>query len=310
MARHFILSLVLCWALPVMATPKVVTSILPIHSLVSGVMDGVGEPQLLIGANASPHAYALKPSDARRLSEAELIVWVGESLEAMLEKPLRSLPDRARVLELSSLEGMRLLPTREAGAWQDRGHVEADSKESHEHAHHGAGDTHLWLSPGNARRIVTAVAGQLSEMDKANAGRYRENAAAMTQRIESLEKGIRQQLAPVQAVPYIVFHDAYHYFEDAFGLHPAGAIAISPDRRPGARRISEIRQAIRKSGARCVFSEPQFQPAIVKVVLEGSGARQGVLDPLGASLKPGKEQWFSLMQNLADELSRCLGSDL
>lgn len=312
MVRHFTLLLVLCWALPAMAAPKVVTSILPIHSLVSGVMDGVGEPQLLIGANASPHAYALKPSDARALSEAELIIWIGEEMEAVLEQPLRSMADSARVLELSSLEGMQLLPSRKGGVWWENEHEEAHARERHGHDHghhHGEMDNHLWLSPHNARRIITAVAEQLSELDTINAERYRANAAAMDQHIVAMEASLKKQLAPVREHHYIVFHDAYHYFEDAFGLHPAGAISISPDRRPGARRISEIRQAIRKSGARCVFSEPQFRPAIVEVVLEGSGARHGVLDPLGAALAPGKEQWFGLMQGVADNLVACLSGD-
>jgi zinc transport system substrate-binding protein len=286
-----------------------VTSILPLHSLVSGVMDGVGEPRLLIGANASPHAYALKPSDARALSEAELIVWVGEDLEAVLEQPLRTLAGRAKVLELSAVEGMPLLPSREGGVWQESKHEEAHAHEEHGHDHghqHGEMDTHLWLSPHNARRIVSAVVNELAKLDVANAPRYRANATAMEERIVALEASLKKQLAPVRERPYIVFHDAYHYFEEAFGLHSAGAIAVSPDRRPGARRIIEIRNAIRDSGARCVFSEPQFRPAIVEVVLEGSGARHGVLDPLGASLPPGKGLWFALMQGLADDLVGCL----
>jgi zinc transport system substrate-binding protein len=265
-------------------------------------MDGVAEPQLLIPANASPHAYALKPSDARALSGAELVVWVGEALEVVLEKPLHALAGKAQVLELSTLEEMQLLPTREGGVWPEEVEHEA------EHAHHGHGemDTHLWLSPANARQIVTAVAERLSDLDGANAERYRANADNMLRRISELERQLRGQLAPVRELPYIVFHDAYHYFEKAFLLHPVGAIAVSPDRRPGARRLVEIRDTIRQRGALCVFSEPQFRPATVQVVLEGSDARHGVLDPLGAELSPGKQQWFDLMQGLADNLVGCL----
>jgi zinc transport system substrate-binding protein len=282
-----------------------VTSILPLHSLAAGVMEGVGEPQLLIGANASPHDYALKPSDAGALSKAELIVWVGEGLETVLEQPIRTLSGRATVLELSAVEGVRLLPSRRGGIWQEDEH-----ERGHEGHEHGGMDTHLWLSPENARRTVHAVAAQLSELDAANAERYHSNADAMERRITELEARLQAQLAPVREQAYIVFHDAYHYFEDAFALHPAGAIAVSPDRRPGARRLIEIRRAIAASGVRCVFSEPQFQSAIVDVVLEDSHARHGVLDPVGASLAPGKEQWFALMQGLADSLEACLSSDL
>lgn len=299
---RFLLFAALCWALPIAAAPRVVTSILPIHSLVSGVMEGVAEPGLLIGANASPHDYVLKPSDARALAEANLIVWVGESLEPMLAQPLTSLAGNAEVVTLSKTEGMRLLPVREGGVWGEHDH-------EGEPGHGGEMDTHLWLSPHNARRIVAVVAERLSEMDPGNVSRYHANAAAMTAQIAMQEARLQKQLAPVHELPYIVFHDAYHYFEEAFTLHPVGAIAISPERRPGARRIIEIRQALRDSGARCIFSEPQFRPAIVEVVLEGSQARHGVLDPLGTSFTPGKGQWFALMQGLADSLSGCLAVD-
>lgn len=302
MGRIMLLLLALCWSLPTLATPKVVASILPLHSLVSGVMDGVAEPQLLIGGGASPHAYALKPSDARSLSDADLIIWIGEGLEAVLERPLHSLAGNARVLEVSTLEGMLLLPTRKGGAW------EVHVSEEAEHGH-GEMDTHLWLSPYNARRIVAAVAESLVQLDPEHAEQYQANAGSMERRIIALEQELEQQLTAVRERHYIVFHDAYHYFEEAFGLHPVGAIAISPDRRPGAQRIAEIRRTIRDSSAACVFSEPQFRSVIVEVVLEGSDARHGVLDPLGSSLPPGKEQWFGLMQGLADNLAACLAAN-
>ena len=308
MGRIVVLLLAVCWSLPTLAAPKVVASIAPLHSLVSGVMEGVGEPQLLIGGGASPHAYALKPSDARALSDAALIVWVGEGLETMLEHPLHSLAGKARVLELGTLDGIELLPTREGGAWEGHAAEEADHGHPQEHGH-GEFDTHLWLSPHNARRIVAAVAEALSQLDPVHAPQYQANAGDMKQRIAALESRLLKQLAPVRERRYIVFHDAYHYFEEAFGLHPAGAISISPDRRPGARRISEIRRTIHDSGVTCVFSEPQFRSATVEVVLEGSDARHGVLDPLGSALEPGKEQWFKLMQGLANNLVACLGGD-
>ncbi len=302
MSRILLLLLALCLSLPVAASPKVVASIAPLHSLVSGVMDGVSQPRLLIGGGASPHAYALKPSDIRALSDADLVVWVGEGLEsAVLERPLHSLAGKVRVLKMSALEGVQLLPTREGGRWE--GH--AGEEEGHSDAHAEV-DTHLWLSPHNAQCVVAEVAHSLAQIDPANAGQYLANAKGMSRRIAGLEQRLVKQLAPIRERHYIVFHDAYHYFEEAFGLHPVGAIAVSPERRPGARRIIEIRKTIRDLGASCVFSEPQFRPDIVEVVMEGSGARHGVLDPLGSSLPPGKDQWFNLMQGLADSLLGCL----
>lgn len=303
MLRHILLFLALCWSLPTLAAPRVVVSISPVHSLVAGVMDGVAEPKLLIPATASPHAYALKPSAARALDQADLIVWVGEGLEAVLEQPLHSLARNAQIVELMNLKGMHLLPGRKGGVWAQEEHEHEVEHHGHEH---GEWDTHLWLAPDNARRIVEAVAEKLSVLDAANASRYQANAEAMLKRIAVLEERLRSQLAPVREHPYIVFHDAYHYFEDAFGLQPVGAISVSPDRTPGARRLVEIRKSIKARGATCVFSEPQFRPSTVKVVLEGTGAHAGVLDPLGANLPPGKSQWFALMQGLADSLTACL----
>jgi zinc transport system substrate-binding protein len=311
MTRIILLLALLCGSLPALAAPRVVASIPPLHSLASGVMEGVGEPQLLIGGGASPHDYALKPSDARALAEAELILWVGEGLEAVLEKPLHSLAGRSRVVELGALEGMELLPSREGGVWEGHAGEEAEEGpvDGHDEGHgHGEFDNHLWLSPHNARHTVAALAEALAQLDPANAARYRANAEGMAERITALENELKQRLSPLRERRYIVFHDAYHYFEAAFDLQPAGAIAVSPERRPGARRIAEIRRAIRDSGAACVFSEPQFRSAIVEVVLEGTGARHGVLDPLGSALTPGTGQWFALMRGLADDLEACLSA--
>jgi zinc transport system substrate-binding protein len=299
--RKLFFLLLMFSSLPLLAAPRVVVSIAPVHSLVSGVMAGVAEPQLLIPPGASPHAYSLKPSDARALAEAQLVVWVGESLEPMLEKPLAALAGSARVIELAGVEGMQRLNNREGGIWGE-GHA----GEKHEGHGHGEVDMHLWLAPENARRIVSVVASQLVELDGANAAHYRRNAAVMIKRIDALEAKLKLALAPVHEIPYIIFHDAYHYFEEAFSLSPAGAIAVSPERQPGAKRIAEIQQSIAERKATCVFSEPQFKPRIVMVVLEGSSARHGVLDPLGAELSPGENQWFDLMQGLADNLIGCL----
>jgi zinc transport system substrate-binding protein len=199
---------------------------------------------------------------------------------------------------------MKLLPAREGGVWGEHDH---DAHDTHQHGH-GTVDNHLWLAPHNARRTVAAVADELARLDPDNAGRYRANAERLTDRIDSQEQRLSEQLAPYREQPYIVFHDAYHYFEAAFGLHPAGAITVSPEKRPGARRLIEIRRSIRDSGARCVFSEPQFRPDIVEVVLEDTAARHGVLDPLGGELEPGEALWFELMQGLADNLQACLQS--
>jgi len=282
--------------------PKVVVSVKPVHSLVAGVMAGVGEPLLLIKGAASPHSYSLRPSAARALSKAQLVFWIGGNLEAFLGKPLASLASRARLVELAEAPGMLLLPTREGGAWGA-----PDDEPANDEAHqHGQHNPHIWLHPGNAAAIVRIAVTALAELDPANAATYRRNGAAVEQRLAALEREIAAALAPVKDQPYLVFHDAYQYFEAHFGTRAVGAITVSPDRAPGARRLYEIREKIFASKAVCVFSEPQFEPALVKTVVRSTSARTAVLDPLGAGERAGPEAYFQLMRGLAGALKDCL----
>ncbi len=344
------------------AEPRVVATIKPVHSLVAGVMDGVGTPSLLIQGGGSPHSYSLRPSEARALSQADLVFWIGEDLETFLEKPLAALAKPATVVTLSTAPGVRLLESREAGAWEshgdhgdhgeaahdehghddhghdDHGHDKHAKAEHEEHAHdehahdehghddhdhdkhakaehedhghedhaHGAHNLHIWLGPENAQAIVRAAAAALSAADPAHAARYESNAKAMIARIERESGKIAKTLAPVSGVPYVVFHDAYPYFEQHFGMNAVGSITVSPERKPGAKRLGEIREKIVTLGAVCVFSEPQFQPALVDTVIEGTAARAGTLDPLGAELAPGPDAYFQLMTGLSKDLRDCL----
>ncbi len=284
----------------VSAAPRVVVDVPPVHSLVAAVMQGVGRPQLLISGGRSPHDYALRPSDARALAGADVIIWVGEGLDGMLAKPIASLGASARVLDLSQLPGIERLPLRHGGIWS------ADGTAQHEALQAGAIDPHLWLDPGNARRIVATTAALLAEADPADAARYRANAAAAERRITLLQAALERQLAPVRQRPFIVFHDAYHYFDHAFGLHAVGALSIDPEQPPGARRLLELRRLIQAHGAVCVFSEPQFPSPLLAAITDGTSVRHGVLDPLGAALPPGPDLWFEVMHALADNLTSCL----
>ncbi len=291
--------------------PAVVVSVLPVHSLVAGVMDGVGSPRLLLDGGASPHAYSLKPSEARQLANARVVVWVGEALEAFLERPLAALAGKARIVEAQGIPGVVNLPVREGGVWdghadEPKGHGSHGTGDTHGHAAHRSADGHLWLDPANAKVIVRAVATALAAADAANAVRYRANATAMAARIDELNARLRSKLAPLAGKPYIVFHDAYQYMERRYGLTPAGAVTVSPGRSPGAKRLIELRTRIRSAGAACVFIEPQFEPRIARTVIEGTGARLGTLDPLGAGLAPGKDAYFTLMEKLAENLAACL----
>ncbi len=281
------------------AAPEVVASIKPIHSLIAGVMEGVREPDLIVAGGASPHLYALKPLDARRLERADIVFWIGPIFEGFLEKPLAALAGKAEIVELDRAPGVALLPAREGGAWEEDEH------------HHAASaleqDGHLFLDPENAKAIVRIAAARLAALDRANAARYAANASALERRLDALDAALRQRLAAVGGVRFVVFHDAYQYFERRYGLAAIGSITVTPESQPGARRLQAIRDKIRTLGARCVFREPQFEPRLVDVVISGTAARTGVLDPEGALLARGPELYFNLMNGLADGLMRCLG---
>ena len=290
------------------AAVDVVATVKPVHSLVARVMAGVGEPALLIAGVASPHTWSLRPSDARRLQGADLVVWVGPTLETPLAKPLAALARAANVMTLSATDGVTMLPAREGGPWGD-GH---DHGDGHGHAHGKKGaaeelDGHFWLDPTNARAAMHAVAERLATIDAANAGRYRANARAAAAELEALDRELADRLAPVRGRPFLVFHDAYQYLERRYDLNAAGAITVSPERKPGAKRIQALRQQVRRSGAACVFREPQFDPGLVATVTEGTSAKAAVLDPLGAAISEGTGFYPELMRGIAAALADCLG---
>jgi len=285
------------------AAPRVVVTVKPLHSLVAGVMAGVGEPELIIRGAGSPHTYSLKPSEARLLEGAQVVFWVGASLETFMEQPLAALGGKARIVAATRMPGIALLPGRSGGVWNGDGGRSGDDGHAHDTA---TDDGHLWLDPANARVIARQAAEVLGRVDPENRARYAANADAVVTRIDALDAGLEGALAPVREIPFVVFHDAYQYFEKRYGLRSAGAITVSAERAPGARRVREIRERITGLGARCVFSEPQFQSAILGTLLEGTNVRTGTLDPLGAGLPAGPDAYFTLMRSLGAALAECL----
>ena len=286
---------------------EVVASIKPIHALVAGVMGDAGEPRLMVAGTASPHTYQMRPSDAEVLSAADLIVWIGEGMETFLDRPIAVLGSGAEVVTLHKSAGLELLPSREGGIWHDEErelHVDEDDDHGHDHDEF---DMHIWLDPGNARRIVDVVADALVRIDPGRVDTWRANAETMRMRIDHLESSLRERLAPVRERAFIVFHDGYGYFEHAFGLNGKGAVAVDPARPPGARRIAELRGALAEHDVRCVFTEPQFEPDLVQTVIEGIGVRTAPLDPLGVDVEPGPDAWFEIMSGLGDGVAECLG---
>ena len=285
----------LAWSSALPAAPKVVASIGPVHSLVAAVMGDLGTPRQIVRGYGSPHAYQMRPSDAAALRDADLIVWIGPGLETFLLRPLEGRREASRVLELSRLDGLRLLPNRSA-------RIPQTEESSHAHEHHARIDAHIWLSPHNAKLMGAAVAVELGVIDPGNAQTYNENVNRLMGRIDVMENQIELRLQPVRTTPYVMFHDAFQYFEERFGLNAVGFVTLSPDRMPSARRVERLRRSIAESGARCVFREPQFESALVQVLLEDTNARSGVLDPLGADVEPGPDGYIDLMNANTDAL--------
>ncbi|WP_454849738.1 zinc ABC transporter substrate-binding protein ZnuA [Rhizobium binxianense] len=297
--------------------PVVVTSIKPIHSLVSAIMQGVGTPELIVDGAASPHTYNLKPSNARALQDAKVVFWVGPGMEAFLEKPLTALGSDAVVAELEDAPGLVKLPFREGGAFEphddgdEAGHDHAEAEHDHgDHDHgHGEYDTHLWLDPMNAKAMAAEITTTLVAADPANALTYEANSKALDERLDALDKEVATIVAPVKDRPFIVFHDAYQYFEHRYKIRVAGSITVSPETIPGAERVSEIHKKVGDLGATCVFAEPQFEPRLIDVVIEGTKARSGVLDPEAATLQAGPDLYFTLMRGIANSMKDCLSRE-
>jgi zinc transport system substrate-binding protein len=297
---------VFLFPLPSMAAapaPRVVVSIAPIHSLVAGVMAGVGTPALIVKGGNSPHSYSLRPSEARALAEAQVIFWVGKNLESFLVRPLATLGASARIVTLATAPGVHLLPARRGGVWEPDSD-EAGQKPESDLATY---DPHIWLDPQNAEAIVRAAVTTLSQVDPAHREMYRNNGRQLQRRLAKLQADLEKKLAPVRHVPFVVFHDAYQYFDRRFHLRAVGSLTVNPEQMPGARRLKEIRDKILAVQARCVFSEPQFQPRLVATLVEGTAARTGVLDPLGADIAPGPKAYFTLLRRMGKALKSCLG---
>lgn len=308
MQKPFLLALAaaLSWSPMALAeVPNVVATVKPLHALVAAVMGDLGTPALIVKGAASPHTYSLKPSDAQALQSASLVFWTGHGLELFLEDSIATLAPHATIVELSQAPGIELLPPRESGTFEE--HADGDHAHAAEdHGHGEEADMHFFLDPANAKVMVTAIAGSLVAADPEHADTYRANAAKETADLDALIAETEASLAPIKDRPFVVFHDAYQYFENRFGLNVAGSITVSPEVSPGADRINEIRNKLKTLDAACVFAEPQFDPRIVNVLTEGTTAKQGVLDPEGANLDEGPGLYRQLIENLATNLKSCL----
>lgn len=299
------------------ASPDVVVTLKPLHGLVAAVMEGVGKPHLLIDGSASPHTYAMKPSEVRRLGKADVIIRISKRLEVFLDKPLSLVSKESRIVTIDEeTPGLTLLDVRQSGDFERHTHAAKKAHEHHDDAHtdhkhgdddtHAAHDTHLWLDPRNAKAIALHLGNVLSEVFPSEADRLTSNGRALANRLDALDRTIATELTPIAGRPFLVFHDAYQYLEHRYALEAAGSVTVNPEVPPSARRLSEIRAKIAKTRVTCVFAEPQFAPRVIAAIVEGTKVRQGTLDPLGASIPAGPTHYFTLMEALSRDLRSCL----
>ena len=307
--------------------PQVATDIAPVHSLVARVMEGLGEPSLVVRPGASPHGYALRPSEAHALSQADAVFWIGPELEPWLEGAIENLAPDAATVALLEVPETDLLEFRTGATFashaHDREEREADAdadhpadggehghddthEDAHDHAQEGH-DPHAWLDPENGKVWLDAIAQELSRLDPENAAAYASSAEAGKAEIDAVQAEIGALLAPARGMRFVVFHDAYNYFESRFDIPAAGAISLSDASDPSPARVEEVRDTVRNIGASCVFSEPQFNQSLVRTVTDGTEARSGVIDPLGAGVDPGPAFYVRFLQSVAEELADCAG---
>jgi len=286
--------------------PNVSVDIAPLHSLVASVMNGVGVPSLIIPPGSSPHDHQLRPSEAKAMQDANIVFWMGEELTPWMENAVKTLSSNASVTTFLENDKTSLLEFREGALFEAHEH---DDEEHDEHDDdeqgHGSHDPHAWLSPNNAKAWLDVIAAQLSSYDTENAGVYFTNAASAKSEIEMMIAEINLALDPIRGGKFIVFHDAYQYFENDFDFQASGAISIGDASDPSPARIAKIQKRIRDEEINCVLAEPQFKANLVQTVMEGSQANTNVIDPLGAGLKPGILLYNKLIKNMAQSLADC-----
>jgi len=316
------------------AEVNVVTTIKPLHSLVSSVMKGVGEPSLIIEGTNNPHTFVFKPSHAEMIENADIVFWIGEDLEAFMEKPLDSLAKNAKTISFMDLASIEKLKFREQNIFDDHdghddhddhghkdddhddhddhdghddehdGHDDHDEHAGHHDGHnHGEFDAHIWLDPANAKEMVLEISHELSELDPSNKSKYEDNASKIIVALDKLIEDVDKSLS--KDISYIVFHDAYQYFEKRFGVIPAGALTLNPDVLPGAKQIADIQDVINDKGIKCIFSEPQYNPKIIETLGNDMNISTGVMDPLGAYIDAGPSMYSDLINGIANSIKDC-----
>ena len=304
MLRFLLLSCLSLLALSAQAQVQILTSIKPLQLIAAAIQDGQGEPQVLLPPGASPHYFVLRPSDAKRLDNADLFYWIGPDLENFLPRLLkqRSQPSVAA----QDLPDLHLQYFAEAHAHDhDHGHALIE----HDHAHQpGTVDAHLWLDPHNAEVIAQRISADLSALDPENAAHYAANLQAFSQALQEVDGQLKVELAPLKNQTFFVFHEAFNYFEQAYGLAHTGVFAVSSEVQPGAKHVQQMRTRLQQAGAACVFSEPPLQPRLAQTLAAGLPVKLAELDALGVDIPVSAQGYTQLLRNLGAQFSACLST--
>ncbi|WP_025132050.1 zinc ABC transporter substrate-binding protein ZnuA [Pseudomonas sp. PH1b] len=279
------------------AEVRVLTSIKPLQLIAAAVQDGVAVPEVLLPPGASPHNYALRPSDVRKVQSVDLLYWIGPDMEGFLPRVLkgRSLPSVA----VQDLPGMKLRH------FAEDSHSHAEEADEHDHRP-GTLDAHLWLSPVNARVIAARIAADLSAADPANAARYQSNLKAFNERLDALDTRLKARLAGIAGKPYFVFHEAFDYFEDAYGLKHTGVFSVAAEVQPGAQHVAAMRARLQQVGKTCVFSEPPLRPRLAETLVAGLPVKLAELDALGGYTPATAQGYEQVLEKLGNDLAGCL----
>lgn len=307
---------------------NIVVTIAPFYNLIAAISGELNQIKLLVPINTSMHGYNLKPSDLTALRQADLIFWGGEQIETFLAKPIKHIPKTQQIVAFTDVPNMVLLPTRSSANWEEphhhehgkeQGHVhneepvnhahgvEQEPGHNHEHLHtHGMYDPHIWLSLANAKTMSIIIADTLAKIDPEYATTYQNNAKQFQTKLAALDQSLQQKFTGISSAPYLVFHDAYQYLELDYHLNPIGAITLQPESPVSAQRLQKIRQQIKDNKVQCIFSEPQFSPKIVELLLANNTVKHGILDPLGQTADLGVDGYIVLLTKLADNLRACL----
>ncbi len=309
MFRFLLISCLTLWSISAQAQVQILTSIKPLQLIAAAIQDGQGEPQVLLPPGASPHYFVLRPSDAKRLDQADLFYWIGPDLENFLPRLVkqRSQPSVA-VQTLAELQ-LQYFGAAQAHAEDEHQHEHSHTHELIEHDHNhqpGTVDAHLWLLPHNAKVIAQRMSADLSQLDPDNAKQYAANLHAFNQRLDRLDQQLQAQLQPLRSKSFFVFHEAFNYFEQAYGLKHAGVFAVSGELQPGAKHVNQMRQRLQHAGPSCVFSEPPLQPRLAQTLAANLPVKLAELDALGTDIPITATGYEQLLQNLASQFSNCV----